>query len=366
MKHGKILLINWRDIRNPEAGGAEIYYHEIFKRLCARYGYQVKVLAHAYRGSPDQEIFDGMRIVRIGTRNLFNYAVISWVRRHAAEYDLVIEDINKIAFFTPLYCKRPRIHLVMHLFGMSIFNEVPWPAALYVYGFEKLIRYMYRHERFVTISKSTQDEITAITSNSSLVHLVEPGIDTDFYSPGSKAAPPFMLSVGRLKKYKNLSFLVGCFERLQRLFPDLTFKIAGDGDFAPHLAMLLKRRGIERSVQLLGRVSEEEKRELMRGATLFVNASPKEGWGITNIEAALCGTVSLSSRVPGLQDSVVHGETGFLYEYNNERDFLDKASQLLSDAALRHSMEKEAVGFARGFSWERMSERMYAVLKELS
>lgn len=53
MSNKKILLINWRDIKNPEAGGAELYFHEIFKRLNQR-DYDVTVLAHRVKNLPHE------------------------------------------------------------------------------------------------------------------------------------------------------------------------------------------------------------------------------------------------------------------------------------------------------------------------
>ncbi len=101
----KILLINWRDIKNPEAGGAEMYYHEIFRRMEGR-GYQTTVLSHMFAGAPKEEIIDGMRTVRIGSKFLFNFNVIAYVNKHQNEYDCIIEDINKVPFLTLFIRKR--------------------------------------------------------------------------------------------------------------------------------------------------------------------------------------------------------------------------------------------------------------------
>ena len=60
-----ILFINWRDIRNPEAGGAEVHLHEISSRIAAR-GNKVTVLASSFDGSADEEEIDGVRVVRCG------------------------------------------------------------------------------------------------------------------------------------------------------------------------------------------------------------------------------------------------------------------------------------------------------------
>ena len=144
----KILLINWRDIRNPEAGGAEIYYHEIFRRIAAK-GYSVTVLSHRFPGAPLREEVDGTTVIRHGSKFLFNFAIVPFLLRRAREFDLVIEDLNKIPFFTPLFILQQRLHLAMHFFGVEIFREALFPAALYVFLMEKLAGLLYRNERFV-------------------------------------------------------------------------------------------------------------------------------------------------------------------------------------------------------------------------
>ena len=64
-------------------------------------------------------------------------------------------------------------------------------------------------------------------------------------------------------------------------------------------------------------MSEDEKIRLLRAAWANLFPSPKEGWGITVVEAGACGTPSLASDSPGLRDSVRHGETGFLVPHGD-------------------------------------------------
>jgi glycosyltransferase involved in cell wall biosynthesis len=361
----KILLINWRDIRNPEAGGAEVYYHEIFKRLASRGQYDITVLSHEFAGAPAREDVDGIHTIRRGSRLLFNYSVIPFLRKHDREYDLIIEDINKVPFFTPLFTKRSRLCMVMHFFGSAIFNELAFPMALYIFAGEKLVPLFYSREKFVVLSNSTRDEVRAFTGANATIEVVEPGIDTDFYSPGPKQDPPYLLYMGRIKKYKNVQFLVRSFPLLAKRFPKFSLKVAGGGDYVPEIRTLVQNMGLDDKIILEGHVSEKQKRELLRGATLVLNPSIKEGWGITNIEANLCGTVSISSRVAGLRDSVIDNKTGLLFEYNNKDDFIKKVAMLLEDNKKRVTMEQEGVLFARSLSWNNMTDKMEMVLKEV-
>lgn len=358
----RLLVINWRDIRNPEAGGAERYYHELFKRLVGN-GYSVTVLAHRFEGAASEEDQEGIRVIRIGSRLLFNFSVIPFVMRHQGEYDLIVEDLNKLPFFTPLYVRRPRLHMVMHFFGSAIFQEVFAPLAAYVYGMEKLIPVAYRGERFLAISQSTKQEITAFGAAQSRVEVVEPGIDTGFFHPTRPKSPsPLLVCVSRLKKYKNVQLLLEALPEIRRRAGDVTLNLVGSGEYLEALQTVAGRVGVTESVRFLGYVDEESKRDLLSQATLFVNPSLKEGWGINNIEANLCGTISVSNDVPGLRDSVRDGETGVLFRANDRADYIDKVVALLSDQERRREMEKRAAAFARGFDWDAMAEKMRVVV----
>jgi glycosyltransferase involved in cell wall biosynthesis len=358
----RILLINWRDTKNPEAGGAEIYYHEIFKRLAGK-EFEITVLAHHFSGAPHRETVDGINVIRLGGKWLFNFQIIPYLLKNCRRYDLIVEDLNKIPFFTPLYCKCPRLHLVMHFFGSEIFRETAVPAALYVFLMEKLVPVFYRHERFIAISESTAREIERFPVPRERIGIVEPGIDTSFYQPTvPKANPPVIAYMGRLMKYKNVQFIIRALPALRKKLPGLTFEVGGSGEFLNDLRHTAALCGMTDHVRFFGRISEEDKRDMLSRASLFVNPSAKEGWGINNIEANLCGTISLSSNVPGLRDSVTDGTTGVLYIPDNQEDFHRKAVALLTDHSRRGEMEAAALRRAKEFDWNLVTGRMAVCL----
>ena len=137
----RILVINWQDIRNPLSGGAEVHFHEIFRRVAAM-GHAVTLLCSAFAGAAAEEEIDGIRILRCGSRQLFNFAVPAAYRRlrKAQAFDVVIDDLNKIPFYTPCFVQEPLLTIVHHLFGRSIYLETSWLPASYVYWSERLAR----------------------------------------------------------------------------------------------------------------------------------------------------------------------------------------------------------------------------------
>jgi glycosyltransferase involved in cell wall biosynthesis len=181
----RILALNWRDPKNPETGGAEIHLHEILKRTVAG-GHTVTQISQAVTGLPPEEIIDGVRILRHGRRNTFNFTLKKFALSLdiSSSFDLVIEDLCKIPFYCPRWSPVPVLTIVPHLFGTTAYREVTMPLALYVNIMESFIPRIYGRCPFVAISDSTKDDLMrrGIPSNNILV--IPCGIDTDFYSPG--------------------------------------------------------------------------------------------------------------------------------------------------------------------------------------
>ena len=132
-----------------------------------------------------------------------------------------------------------------------------------------------------------------------------------------------------------------------------TLEIAGAGDYRRRLEALAHSLDLGERVRFLGRISEAEKLALLRRAWGLVFASPKEGWGITNLEAAACATPVVASNSPGIRESVRDGETGYLVPHG---DLAAMATAIDRLAASRDLVERLGVAarvFAETFTWER-------------
>ena len=142
--------------------------------------------------------------------------------------------------------------------------------------------------------------------------MIHPGVDSARFTPAlreGRTASPSFLYVGRLKRYKGIDIALQALAVVRRSRPEVRLDIAGTGDHRAELERLAGRLALRDAVTFHGFVSEAQKISLFRRAWANVFPSPKEGWGITVVEAAACGTPSLASDSPGLRDSVRHGET---------------------------------------------------------
>lgn len=355
-----ILLVNWQDRENPRAGGAEIHLHEIYGRLATR-GHRIRLVCSGWPGGAARAEVDGMAVERHGDRNTFALRGRGAVRRAlAAEApDLLIEDVNKIPLFLAGLTDRPVGVIVPHLFGASIFQEASLPVATLVWLAERPIPRAYRRASFHAISESTRDDLVHRGVAHKRIVVIHPGIDAQAFTPGppgSRGAEPAFLYIGRLRRYKGVEFAIRAVALARERRPDLRLAIAGSGEDRSRLERIASELGVSGSVRFLGRVSEAEKLELLRQAWANVFPSCKEGWGITNVEAAACATPSLAADSPGLRDTVRHGETGYLVPHGHPAALAARMLELAAAPALVERLGAAARRLAENLSWQRTAD----------
>lgn len=353
----RILLVNWQDRENPQAGGAEIHLHEIFGRIAAK-GHDVTLLCGGWPGCPPQATLDGIKVHRVGTRYSFPALARRYYNEHlrAQPFDILIEDINKIPLYTPRWGAKKVLALVPHLFGETAFQEFPVPMAAMVWFAERPLGTMYRGVPFEAISESTADDLVGRGIPRNSVAVIYPGIDTRGYTPNpeERAPNPSFSYLGRLKKYKGVHHVVRAFAELGR--KDAVLEIAGAGDYRPALEKLAASLDLGSRVRFLGRISEAEKLSLLRRSWALLFASPKEGWGITNLEAAACATPVVASNSPGIRESVLDGQTGYLVPHGNAIEMAAAMKRLADSPELVARLGAQARTFSLGFTWERAAD----------
>jgi glycosyltransferase involved in cell wall biosynthesis len=364
-----ILLVNWLDRANPQAGGAEIHVFEIFRRLVER-GHRVRLICSGWPGCAAHAEVEGLDVTRVGTRTSFAVTGRGAVRRalQREQPDIVVEDINKIPLFLASLTRLPFCVIVPHLFGETAFQEASWLMATAVWLAERPIPRQYRRASFHAISESTRDDLIRRGISPATIRVIHPGVDSEHYRPDpavGRSAPPSFLYVGRLKRYKGIDLAIRALAIARQQMPELTLDIAGNGDARPELEGLARELGLLQAVRFHGFVSETEKVRLLRSTWANVFPSPKEGWGITVVEAAACGTPSIASDSPGLRDSVRHGESGFLVPHGDVAALAARMTELAGDPALVTRLGLAGRRFAEALTWEAAAAETEAHLAQI-
>jgi len=364
-----ILALNWNDLKNPYAGGAEVHLEELLRRLVTM-GHGVTLFCSGWKGCTPDETVEGVRIVRRGNRYNFNLIARRHLRRLARSerFDILVEDINKIPFYTPLYLRMPRLVVVPHLFATTVFQEINFLLGTYIFLAERPLTWVYRNNHFNVISESTADDMAARGVPRDQISIIHCGIDRSVYfrDPAVvKYAQPTVLYLGRIKKYKSIQHVIMALKQVRRSLPDARLIVVGTGDYVEPLRSLAESLQLTDAVEFSGFVSQREKVERMRRSHVAVLPSLKEGWGLTNIEANACGTAVVAANSPGLRDSVDHGVSGYLYEYGRIDELAQSLLAILRDNQLRTKLETGGVEWAARFDWDAAAQKFEALLNKI-
>ena len=364
----RLLAVNWRDLRNPEAGGAEVHLHEILTRMVDR-GHQVTMFATRFPGSSETDSYDGIHVIRRGNWYDANYVipwhVRSYLQRHPA--DLIIEDVNKIPFFLPMVTKTRVLPVIPHLFGTTVFRETNFLFASYVYFWELLIPRVYRDCRFAVISPSTKQDLVERGVPGDHIDVVLCGLDHATYrrlDSVQRRTVPTIVHFGRIRKYKAVDVVIRAFVHIKAKLPDAELLIIGDGPGKPSLVKYAKKMVSDDSIKFLGVVKTEDMIRILNEAHVFLNASPKEGWGLTVVEANACGLPVIAADSPGLRDSVLDEKSGYLVTQDDDHAFAEKSLELLSDKERWSQMSAAAMEWAGTLTWERTADEMEKIFLE--
>ncbi|MCW4020877.1 MAG: glycosyltransferase family 4 protein [Candidatus Bathyarchaeota archaeon] len=365
----KILWLNHRDPKHPQAGGSEVHFWEIAKRFTS-WGHEVTLLSEKFEGAPDRQMLGDVEVYRAGGRaSVHFYALWKYLRRFKREYDLVVDDVaHAVPWFTPIYVKEPIVAVVHHVHREILKLEIPFPYSKIASLAERSIPRFYKDVPFIAVSESTRDDLENLGVRRDMIRVVHNGIDHELYEPRWKSKTPYphVLYLGRIKRYKNICHILKAMKIVAEKVPEAKLSIAGKGDktVEKEVEAAIKELGLEDTARFYGEVTEDEKIRLFQQAWVYVTASRREGWGITVLEAAACGTATVAYDTAGLRDAVIDGETGLLASYGNIDAFAQSVITLLKDGQLRRRLSQKAAERSKEFSWDKAAKEILESLKD--
>ncbi len=355
----KILIYNWRDIKNPDAGGAEVFTHEIAKRWVER-GKEVTLFTSAFAGCARGEVVDGVRIIRDGGKYSVYWKAEEYYKKYFKKnFDVVIDEINTRPFLIPEYVNNGEkmVALIHQLAREFWFYETRFPINYFgYYFFEKRWLKNYLDIPTITVSESTRKDLVALGFKK--VSIVSEGINfKPLESISQKEIDPTLIFVGRLKRAKLPDHAIKAFNIIKEKLPEAKLWVVGDGYYRNELERM---SGID--VEFFGSVTQEKKLELMSKAHAILVPGIREGWGLVVTEANAMGTPAVGYNVHGLRDSIRNGRTGLLCEPNPEA-MAKNAVELLKDKSLRERLSRNALVWAGEFDWDRSAEYIMGILE---
>lgn len=363
----RVMVLNWLDRQNPAAGGAELHLHETFGRIADR-GHDVTLVTSGWRGATPLADLDGIQVHRTGGRHSFLFAGPRRARRLLADerFDVVVEDLNKVPLFAPLWTRVPVVGLVHHLFGSTALKQGGMLLGTATWLLELPLARVFKGRPMVAVSRSTADDLERRGVQAKDVSVIHNGVNARFFQESSvdPDPDPTVLFLGRLKRYKRADLIIEAVARLKGRGVDVALIVAGEGDERSNLERRARELAVTDRVTFEGSVTEEHKRDLFHRAWVHVVTSEKEGWGLTVIEAGACGTPSVASDSPGLSESIRDGVSGILVPHGKVAALATAMERLLTNAPLRAAMGKAARDWAETLSWDRTADRTLEVLRQ--
>lgn len=362
----RVLFLNWRDTANPEGGGSERYVETVAARLVAA-GHQVTVFCAAHELAPPDEVRDGIRFVRRGSK-LGVYPRAMW---HLATYrsgnvDVVVDVQNGLPFFSRLVTRVPVVVLVHHVHREQwhvVYDRVR--AAVGWFLESKVSPWLYRHSQYVAVSQVTRHELVELGVDADRIAVVHNGTERPPETGLAPAPDPVLCVLGRLVPHKRVEHALATLARVRVDHPSARLTVVGHGWWEAQLRAEAVRLGVADAVDFTGWVDETAKHEALARSWVLLTPSLKEGWGLCIAEAAGHGVPSIAYRsAGGVAESVVDGATGLLVgDDEGLRGFIDATRRLVDDPALRRQLGTAARSRSAQYSWDTTAAAFLTVLR---
>jgi len=357
-KKMKILWFTWKDLKNPLAGGAEVVNEELCKRLVQDKN-EVIIVTAGFDGAINEEVIDGYKVVRVGTRWSVYWYAFKYYKEHLVGWaDLVIDEMNTMPFFCKYYVKEKNIMFVHQLCRQIWFYQMPWLIAWIGYLVEIIYLRLLNDRKVITVSESTKKDLTRFGFKKENISIISEGIEIEpikDLSAINKYDKPTILSFGAIRPMKRTHHIVKAFELAKKEVPELQLILAGDANcpYGQKVLKLVHKSLYADSIQCFGRVSKEKKIELMQKAHLLCVTSIKEGWGLVVTEANSQGTPAIVYDVDGLRDSVVNNSIGIVCARNIPENLAENIVTILNDQSTYKKLMIEGVNFAETIDFEK-------------
>src|SRR5437660_5067119 len=361
----RIVVLSRRGIAHPLTGGAGRYVHEIFRRLATRHS--ITILSGGGSNRQPIEEIDGITYRHYPGPFHRTLLPLRYLAKFAGKTDLLVDNSDVgIPWLSPLYSQKPRITIIHQLVREIFYDELPRPISDLGFTLEPLMYRLYSKSRIVAASRSTARDLFGCGIREKNIDVIEPGCTNPGFPPIklSERSPKTIGCVSRLMKYKGLQLAFKALTQVIGRSPDVKLLVAGSGPYQHDLSRIAESLGISKSVDFLGRVSEQSKYKLYSESRVAISPSYREGLGISAIEANSVGTPVLPWDVPGSRDAIVDGTTGLLAPFPDEAAFAERISKLLTDDDTWRNLSDGAWKWGLEHSWDRSAKDFARVVED--
>lgn len=367
-----VVILNWRDIKNPQSGGAEILTHEIAKYLVAKKN-NVTIFSSVFPGSKKTEILDGVKIIRDGKPDLrsginsVHYKAYAYYKKHKfGVIDILIDEVHGVPFFSPLYVREKKFAFICEKAGNLWDIVLPFPLNYLGRLTEKIYPIFYKNLNIITISTSSKDELSTMFSKKN-IKIVHPGSSSKILNTiPQKDTILNLVFIARLSKTKGLEDALTAVSIIKDKKMKVVLHVIGRGEenYVRRIKEKISSLGLLENVILYGYVSESEKNKIIDKSHMLICPSQKEGWGLTVHEVGARGVPVIAYKVPGLSEVVVNDVNGRLVSKNTAYDLAMACINVFNNKRDFLRLQKGAISERKKFTWNKTGEDFLKIIHE--
>lgn len=352
----KILHLIYDHIKNPwVGGGGAVRCFEINRRL-ARKGHEITIVSGKYPEAEDYEE-DGLKFRFLGSsRNylvsVFSYAyeAIKFLKRHAKDYDIVVEDF---APWNPVFSKYFHKNTVLQVHQKEGFNIF---RRYFIFGIPFMIIESF-YPRIYKESLTVSDESRKKFHISAKV--ISNGI-SELLLKEEVSEGKYLGYIGRIDIYhKGLDLLINAMSDI-----NVPLYVAGKGKDEKKLLKMLINKDLQERVKLVGFITGKIKIEFIKNALFIVIPSRFEAQGIVALEAAALGKPLVVSDIPELKYVTENG-FGISFRSEDVKALRQAIEYLIKNEKLIQQMGQRGRQYASQFTWDKIAEEYENYLKNL-
>ena len=203
----------------------------------------------------------------------------------------------------------------------------------------------------VVNSTYTKNLLSKISKNLKKIEVIHPGVNSTNtiteQNINLKNGYPTLLTLARLEKRKGHSLILKSIFNLKKIYPDIQYIIAGNGDQLENIKKQIKKYNLDTNVNLVGTINESQKKFIFSKTDIMImptldetHSNSIEGFGIAYIEASQYGIPSIASNVGGTPEAVLDNKTGLIINNINKLD--ETIKKLVDNKQLRNQLGENA------------------------